>query len=336
MTAKKVFKYSEDIDFAIKNNIIKESESIFDYRDTPLEKLCDNYYQFSKNLIETNIERFKIKPTAVIFLSNYSSNAKAVRKNDTFSIQINIGLIKNCEDKYLKNKKLDDYFLRKIPNIQELVPISLLAYQVSTYFTLYHELAHLIQFEKRKSDSTLQERYEKDSAYDDIKHHLEINADTFASDCITRHIIQYFEQIFNKKNSTDEEILSVLNLILIICTCLLNHIASFTDELPNIYYKKFKHPHPFVRLFIVLINFISNIKDSFFIIKKRINLDTDSLFDKMINLYIALEKENIFSTEFKDTLEIISKERVNMSIYMIEIIDFDKIKEFNNALEISK
>src|SRR5690606_28475834 len=102
--------------------------------------------------------------------------------------------------------------------------------------------------------------------YDKTKQHMETNADTLASIAIASHIQQYIKKSFGNGITQD----NVEFTIIVLCSCLLNHIANFYDDLPNIYFKAHKHPHPFLRLFTVNLNIVNYLNQSEFFKEKGI------------------------------------------------------------------
>ena len=112
----------------------------------------------------------------------------------------------------------------------------------------------------------MQERFVIESTYHKVKQHMETNADTLASIAIASHIQQYIKKSFGD-NITQE---NVEFTIIVLCSCLLNHIANFYSDLPNIYFKEHKHPHPFLRLFTVNLNIVNYLNQSEFFKEKGI------------------------------------------------------------------
>lgn len=320
--------YDSEIKLAKEKGTIDNGD-IFDFRETPFEDLCDNFYKFCRQHLNDNSEKYNIEPSIFIYTGFFDSNAMAQYKNDIFSIHINVGLIKKCEEIFLQNNLFDEYLEKEYPAIinQYDNPITGLAFQVATQFTYYHEFAHLIQFEKKRQKISLQERFLKASSYDQIKQHLEMNADTFASIAIASHIQQYIKKSFGD-NITQE---NVEFTIVILCTCLLNHIASFCDDLPKIYYKEYEHPHPFLRLFTVNLNIINYLNQSGYFKENGIEIEINPVFKKVLDFYKELEKNKIFDTELTEAMENASKQQKEIAEYMGDLIQFD-VTDYNDAV----
>lgn len=195
-------------------------------------------------------------------------------------------------------------------------------------FTYYHEFAHLVQFEKKRETMSLEERFLKTSTYNQVKHHLEINADTFASIAIASHIQQYIVKSFGD-NITQE---NVEFTIMLLCSCLLNHIANFCDNLPEIYYKEHEHPHPFLRLFAVNLNIVYYLNQSELFKEKEIKIDVNQTFKSTLDFYVELEDKRIFDTVFVQTMENAAMQENEFVKYLGDLIQFN-VKDYNNAVE---
>jgi hypothetical protein len=321
--------YDTDITLAKEKDAIDKGE-IFDYRDTPYEHLCDDFYKFCRQHLNDNSTKYNVEPSIFIYLGVFDSNASAQYKNDAFSIHINVGLIKKCKEIYLENKLFDEYLEKQYSEIIKHFdnPITVLAFQIATQFTYYHEFAHLIQFEKKRANITMQERFVKTSTYDQVKQHMETNADTLASIAIASHIQQYIKKSFGNKITQE----NVEFTIILLCACLLNHIANFYSNLPNIYFKEHKHPHPFIRLFTVNLNIVNYLNQSEFFKEKGIEIKTTRLFKQVLDFYQELEEKKIFDTKIAETMENASKQQKEIIEYMGDLIQFD-VKDYNNAAE---
>jgi len=308
-----------------------ELAAVFDYRGTPMEETFHNYYLFCRENLNIHSARENIKPNVFAFTSGLSSNAAAVRTADNkFGIFVNTGLIKYCLDNFSNNPDLDDYLFERFPDTVDFFDISVssLAFQIATQFTYYHELAHLVQYSKKAEKLTLQERNENCDTYNELKHILEINADTFASIAITSHIQQYIANSF-KENLTQEH---VEITIIIMCSCLLNYITSFYHDLVKVYFKEYCHPHPVIRLFNVVLNITYNLNQSTFLQQKNITVDAKNLSKQIIEFYIELEQQLIFHTKFQTALESSFGLRDEIVAYLGELIQF-KTEEYYNAMD---
>ncbi|KAA0129305.1 hypothetical protein FY557_05240 [Chryseobacterium sp. SN22] len=322
--------YDIEIDNTKKYNILMSNE-IYDYRDTPFDGLISQYYEFCKDNLDIQSRKIDINPNIIIFNNFFNSNAVAKLMNGVFSISINIGLIKKCSDNFLVNERLDQFIDNKFKEITDRLDnkISGLGFQIATNFTYYHELAHLFQFTKKNEDFKLNEKVENSSDYSLEKHYLEINADAFASIALASHISQYLEKSFGESlNQTIAD-----NVIIILGSCLLNHIANFYSDITAIYFNENSHPHPILRIFNSLLNLTNYLNQSTVLQKQNINIECATMFKKIIDFYREMETNNIFDTNFGGAIDAAEKVEKEIIEYLGQLIEFN-LTEYHNALNL--
>lgn len=291
---RKKMEYKQDIEYATNNNIVKLSD-IFNFEETPYERLYSDLYKFCRKNIDIHFEENSISQSLFLFSNNFNINAKAGIKNEHNVILINIGLMQHCIEKYLLNVRLNDYIEGKWPEITNELDSSAshLAFQVATQFTYYHELAHLFQLSKIKTEKGLQERGSNND-FDITKHKLEINADTYSAISIATHIHQYITKSFNEINQNIVE-----NTIAIFGACLLEYIISFTNNF-ELYYDEKSHPHPIIRMLNLVMNITNHLSQIPLYSEKEITLNPIKLFKQSIDLHGELESQNIFTSGFSN------------------------------------
>jgi hypothetical protein len=321
--------YSNDKNYAVENKILQKCD-IFDFIETPNEILYKRLYLFCRENINIQIERNTIPHGCFLFSTNFDVNAYACRKeNSSYGIIISMGLIQYCIDKYLYNTGLNVFFEKNHPNLVQETDISLsyLIYQTNTLFTYYHELAHLFQFSKATIETELQERLNDNNNFDIVKHKLEINADTYAAICIATHIYQYINTgnfDFNQKN--------IDFIICLLSACLLDYIISFSNKSP-LYYKKYSHPHSFIRMLNIILNITNHFSSILLFKEKGIKFDTIGLFKKIIDFHEFLIQncglENIIQTKNNSQ----NIDMTKMLSYIDEVTYFD-CTNYIDALDI--
>jgi len=319
-------KYDLEISNSIEHKILSNAE-IFDFRGMPNDDLYEGLYNFCRENLEINSARENIFPNIFLFTNSYSINAKAGLRNGQFVILVNIGLMQSCITNYFENTRLNEFVSANFPDyIQKFDnPIGILAFQLVTNFTYYHELAHLFQFTKTNNESELQERT-ANAGFDLLKHKLEINADTYSSIAIATHLQQYIDKTFG-----DEVTLEIANdTIRILGACLLNYIINFSDN-TKIYFKEHSHPHPFLRLMNIVLNLATHIENMPNLKNKNINLDGRNLFNSIIDFYQILEDNGIFATKFSDLVYQNTYLKDDIFIYLSELIKFDDT-DFQDAM----
>lgn len=324
---KKIMDYNQEIDYAIKNNIAKYDE-IFDFIETPNEKWYKILYLFCRENLDIHYKRKSISHSSFLYSNDYSINAKAnIEKNAIF---INIGLMKNCIDKYLYNNALNDFIESKDPDLYAKFDSSpsYLAFQINIQFTYYHELAHLFQFSQKTSKEELQER-SNDDKFDIIRHKLEINADTYSAICISTHIQQYINNIFGDNISQGY----VVKTITTLGGCLLEYIINFGNK-DKLYYEKHSHPHPLIRLLNIILNITNHFDKNSIYVEKGVKLDAISLFHAIIDFHKELEDENIFTSGFSNLIPQYTDNIKEIISYISKIRNLENENEYTDALSI--
>lgn len=320
--------YDIEIENSTKNSILDNAD-IFDFRGLPIQEHFEGLYKFCRNNLDINSEKENIAPNIFLYTNSFDINAKAGFIKGQNVILINLGLMKNCLLSYSENKKLNEFVENKFPELIKKLdnPLSHLAFQLTTQFTYYHELAHLFQFCKKKNEIELQERKNEDG-YDPIKHKLEINADTYASIAIATHLQQYIDKIFG--NEIDQK--TATDTIKILGACLLNYVINFSDK-AEIYIDKYSHPHPFLRLLNIILNISNHIESMPNLKEKNISLNGREIFQSILEFYQDLEDNGIFPTQFSDLVyknEAFYNDILN---YIEELLNFDN-SEYEDAMDV--
>ena len=320
--------YDLEIENSTKNNILKNAD-IFDFRGLPIEEHFEGLYKFCRENLDINAERENISPNIFLYTNSFEINAKAGFVNGQNVILINIGLMKNCLSNYSENYKLNEFVENKYPDLIKKLdnPISYLAFQLTTQFTYYHELAHLFQFCKKKNEIELSER-KTDDKYDLIKHKLEINADTYASIAIATHLQQYIDKVFG--NEIDQK--TATDTIKILGACLLNYVVNFSDK-TEIYIDNHSHPHPFLRLLNIILNISNHIESMPNLKEKNISLNGSEIFKSILEFYQDMEDNGIFPTKFSDLVYKTEAFYSEILKYMNEILNFDS-EDYEDAMEV--
>lgn len=320
--------YDLEIENSTKNNILKNAD-IFDFRGLPIEEHFEGLYKFCRENLDINAERENISPNIFLYTNSFEINAKAGFVNGQNVILINMGLMKNCLSNYSENYKLNEFVENKYPDLIKKLdnPISYLAFQLTTQFTYYHELAHLFQFCKKKNEIELSER-KTDDKYDLIKHKLEINADTYASIAIATHLQQYIDKVFG--NEIDQK--TATDTIKILGACLLNYVINFSDK-TEIYIDNHSHPHPFLRLLNIILNISNHIESMPNLKEKNISLNGSEIFKSILEFYQDMEDNGIFPTKFSDLVYKTEAFYIEILKYMNEILNFDS-EDYEDAMEV--
>ena len=328
-TYKKIMDYKQEMDYAIKNNIAQFGD-IFDFDGVPNEKLYKDLYSFCRENLDIHFKRKSILHGSFLYSNDFNVNARARTKDNQSTILFNIGLMHNCMKKYLFNHALNDFIELKEPDLNSKfdTPLSHLAFQITTQFTYYHELAHLIQFSQTAGEEELQER-SSEGEFDIKKHKLEINADTYSSICITTHIYQYILKSFGD-NINQENVTKTLTLL---GTCLLEYILNFTDKF-EFYFEEYSHPHPLIRLLNIILSLTSHFSEFPLFIEKGIKLEPISLFRSIIDFHKELEDNKIFTTGFSNFTSQYAANKDKIVSYFSKIKDLGDDNDYTDAVSV--
>lgn len=324
--------YIDEIKRAIAANVVLP-EDVYDFRESVYKEFLINYYKFCRDNLDIQAKQEPIAPNVFLFTNSFEVNAGAGIRKKHFVIEINVGLIRSCFENYHDNTQLADFFTGLLPDTFSKFdnPASILAFQICTQFTYYHELAHLFQLSGKKDDIAIKERYNLtgESGYDRIKHILEINADTFATINVATHIEQYIERSF-KDNVTLE---NTMDTFVFFGCCLLNYTLNFSAKPEEIYFEEHDHPHSFLRQLNVVLNLVNHVGHSPYFQRSGIVLDQNTLFRSIIDVYKQLEEKGVFKTNVTgiiDTSQNLAKPLAN---YLFSLLQF-QTEDYINAMDV--
>ena len=275
--------------------------------------LFDKFFKFcQKNLSEVCVDNgYKIAPARMYFTNDYSVNALAGRGQVYSVIKINMGVIHELNDLFYNNDILDDpelseykYFGEFLENALDkttAVPLSFLISQHGSLFTYYHELEHLIQFsQKGPFKNAKTEKYEKedDEKFDPIKHIEEFDSDQHGASNVAFHI----HDLWIKSSEPDRTEETMKKLIIVSLVGIMGYIF-FLWRTVNLamYYDKYKHPHPLIRIAWISANIIDTIQKNVFP-----NLSQPEILDetmKILNVYLDRKGQGNIKKRFRDPIK---------------------------------
>jgi len=321
--------YQDEIDAVALYNVIP-TLSVYDYRGLNYEDLYNQFYKFCRESLDFHSVNIDITPNIFVFYNNLNINAKAGYNGNVFVILFYNGLFRWAIENLLNNENIDNYLEKNYKKIIEKFDndLNVLNFQVSTNFTYYHEVAHLIQKSKKKLLFDLQERPNTESEYSYQSHLLELNADAYASIAIATHITQYLEKTFADTVSYEDFHFTVKFL----GSCLFYYIMSFSDSLEPIYYYEKSHPHPIVRLFNILINVSHHLTNSDYLEENKITFNQFQLLQDVFTFYNELESEKVFNSDVGSIIETTLNDRKNIIDYLTSFLEFNDDEHFD-ALE---
>lgn len=203
--------------------------------ETEFQKIFDFY-----SITLKNFSNYGIDSTLIYFNKCPGKNAFACKRGKYSIISFNCGTIVHLIETYEKT-----LFETKKPNLDALLysDLNKLMYQFCLHFTLYHEMAHLIQNSKYLYIG-LQELHKTDELFDETRHLLEFDADQFSSLCLGAHICDYLDRLDPSKQKPELE----EHVLTISIAALMVYVLSFNSPNEELYFGKYLHPHPSIRL----------------------------------------------------------------------------------------
>jgi len=148
-------------------------------------------------------------------------------------------------------------------------------------------------------DEKLIHKKNKEAFYD---HCLEIDADTFASNYLNSHMIQYLNNNYSEElNSKDAN--AFLSLVL---SSIFVYCFTFNKYQNGIYYDENSHPHPVIRLFNVLGIILGHFSERMKQVNEKIEVDKKEVMEntfKMAEILVNHFYEENAYPDFKEKIE---------------------------------
>ena len=300
----------------IKENKIKSQYGVLDYSELPLELELDRICNFYSETLFLN-QDYGINPALFYFENSTSVNAVASKQNNYYVVGIYFGTIVHLAEVFSnKNDLIVGSGMYEYLEFEGKLDIRIneLMYQQALHFTFYHEMAHLIQ-KSEFLESNLFENVKPEENFNFNKHVCELDADLFASLSIGSHSLQYAKSIF-KENLTEEQLEKIL---VIICSSALFYILSFQNEDSKIYYKENSHPHPVIRITLIVFSIVSYVLQILKSDNYNFNLNSKDIVNKCLSFSSQISSEMTDKDLIKNYKEIIGKEADNIAKYIMEV-----------------
>lgn len=257
--------YTKEISEIVQDKLI-DSDQIFNYLETPLESLCNQFYLYYKKLIENNSDLYNIEPNFFFYKNDTTVNASAYIKGNKTLISINIGTIKKLKDTFLDYaEQAGEIFGESIQELNRILSekdssVMEFMYNSAIIFLINHEIGHLIQ-NNGELEKTFNELIEDTQEFNIENHVYEVDSDIFASMKLTQDIYQVWQR-FDNKYKTDEFLCDLISL----ATSAIGIFKLFNlNAEKEIYYQEKSHPHVAIRYILVqenMVNYISHIRGS--------------------------------------------------------------------------
>lgn len=224
-------------------------ENVVNPADWPKGSVMASYAQFVYENAGNLENPFRISPFELFFIKDREPNAWALKRDDLYLIAIHLSLFELLEAKI--NAKVPLLNGRGVEQLYRVATfanktVEYLLFQYLTMFVYYHELAHLNQF--RHHDLADLNRMEKkgiqaNGAFDQLAHAMEIDADLFATQQVTFHIIQYWSNFSEKGRS----LATFESLAAIVSASIFLFFNALMDGWKDFYLQSEDHPHIVVR-----------------------------------------------------------------------------------------
>lgn len=309
--------YKKEIKSIIKKTNIN-SDEIFEFDFSPHKEEFQKTFDFYKETLK-NSTKYGIH-SCFIYYSNYRTvNAKAGISKGNNVICFNSGLIVWLITNILNKKEINVQLIFPFSNLNKYLdtPCNELMYQQSLHFSFYHELGHIIQ-KSEYLEFGLLEQSQKMEEFDLTRHKLEMDADEFSSINMGSHIYQYGLKMFEGKLNKDK----LESLLLIFTTGLLLYFISFSGYQKQMYYEENTHPHPIIRILIIIMTMTHYLNQYPKNIKQGIILNPKEILKKTIVSTCNIEENVFHSKKSYYFLDILKKERKEILEY------YGKLKEF--------
>jgi hypothetical protein len=312
----------------IQNHVKLPHSEFFDMEFSPHREEFLETFTFYTDTLGRNAD-YGIVPAFMYFNNFTSRNAKAGLLKDTFLLSINMGTVHWLMDNFKLNSNIESSGIRFITvtsKFLDTTPQNLM-YQMCFHFTVYHELAHLIQ--KSPYLESYLDEVPKPNAYSDGRHLLEIDADEYSSLCLGTHILQYAEKLFPTSLNTE-----ILEGLLVLCLVpVFIYMTSFGGGKGEIYFKEKSHPHPIIRVMLVTMTICHYINQSLEVDGKEFSVDYNRVLNRTLQVAHEIEQE-VFESPYVD--DFIMTLRGNIKGILDYVDYFDNLKNEDNTLAVYK
>lgn len=312
------YNYSDIIE-ELKANAQVPSGDIFEYDFSEIKEIYQRYFQFCQENLTEECSDFEIQPAKFYYRSEYGINARAGLQNGYFIIGVNMQTIHSLYDLFYEKNDIfetDPFLLENYKKLTDKfdVPVGHLMFQLATLFTFYHERAHLIQKSDLLSTTLFEQPTPIDGqAFSIERHVIELDADLDAAHKICFHLIEYFKKL-ETDDKTSENLQKILSLG--VASVFSYFLLYYKDDV-KVYYKKYTHPHPLVRISYIVDCFVRvaeiNLPGDFKIDLGKTIRDGFAIADIFYNSVLNIELVEGFAAQFMN-------ESKNVEEYVNELL----------------
>lgn len=261
---------------------------LYDYSASRIALLFDRFFNFCYVNLRDHCHEYNIHPARLIIFNDVEVNACATSFQGYNLIEINNGLIYKMYAHFYDNNKaftIDKYLMEEYaPLFPEDAPADFIMYQVTPQFTYYHELAHLIQNAPLLKKSFSERTRHADGDFDVLSHLLEFDADLHAAQMLYFHIEEFWKKMPVGNQSSE----TIGKLISIYASAIFVYFTFLEEERESIYFEKYSHPHPLIRITYVLDIIIGVAEQNL----KKIILDKKLILKEAFNITSLMDQAN--------------------------------------------
>ncbi|MBK8490440.1 MAG: hypothetical protein IPL49_05905 [Saprospirales bacterium] len=311
-------------------NLTINPDLVFEYDNSPYADEFDDIFSFYLEDLEYN-SKYGIEPSIVFFNTNLSINAWATKYNGYYVISFNMGLIVGLIQMFKeKPGLLDEKENKEFVDFEKLLdnPIYILMYQNAVHFTFYHEMAHLVQNSDLLENRIL-EHLDNSEGYSERRHLLELDADEFSSISIGAHVLQYAENMFGDKVTKRQ----FENLLIIACGSSFLYLLSFRSNQREIYYEKFSHPHPVVRVMWIIFSIAGYCSRSLEAKGINLGLDPKEIINRTFDFCGQISKHFFDYDPMSTFMDDLANDAMGIMAYLTK---FQQLKENDKTLAVFK
>lgn len=256
-------------------------DDAFDYTVNDPFGVVEMYFQFCQQNLSEECGEYDIQPARIYIRADGRVNGYATRTKSYSIIAVNFGTIVTLFRFFTDNRSIfEKKELAAYHQLDKDFDLDYLAFQLTTQFTYYHELAHLIQrspVDSKWIDELYKKYIKEGDGYSLDRHLYEFDADLFGSAQEALQIIDYWKRLKSDLKTPEH-----LGLLLSVgAGALFSYFLFLMEKYPNIYYKAGDHPHPIIRISYIVDNFIKNAEHN---LPKGIQLDAKEILKRAFQI----------------------------------------------------
>ncbi|WP_337045430.1 hypothetical protein [Emticicia sp. 17c] len=246
-----------------KTSLLQTFGQVFDFRGDADEEKFDFFYRYCQSHLDEYSKIYNFHPAYLYIAQNEYFNSVAQPKTNVIAISKEV--IKQLKNFFWDNLDFEnDQSLINFRDINKWLlaecnkSLNQFVFEFASFFSYYHELAHLMQEAEYKAlgNTTSLNEYGYTNSNFNVEHHLrEIDSDFFAANQVAYHVLSLYEDAKIFFNEVENEIL--YNIIMLSMASIFAYRIRHFRGLEDIYYYERSHPHSAIRIIIISKVFLS-------------------------------------------------------------------------------